>query len=90
MSGHPGTEDGSPMIDRVTDAIRKHFDPRLRPGDAYYDGNHDVGLFGDIARIAIEAMREPTAEMALVKTDPEEARMYWRLMIDAALKPLPR
>jgi hypothetical protein len=75
----------SEMHDRVTKAILLAFEHI--PDPAYRKN-----IAGCWARAAIEAMREPTAEMALapdVKEWPDDAKAAWRAMIDAALQRCP-
>ena len=78
----------SEMIERVAKALSE------REGSGPWEG----GLMGErgremwraTARAAIEAMREPTSEMAFaddVKEWPDDAKAAWRAMIDAALTP---
>lgn len=38
-----------------------------------------------VASAAIEAMREPTKEMIMAFSSPNDAELYWRGMINAAL-----
>jgi hypothetical protein len=73
------------MVDRVAKALQM-FDPGKGPHD-YYEG---------MARAAIAAMREPTADMIRAVRDKDEelrtSRHHpvaddWRAMIDSALAP---
>jgi len=82
----------SQMIERVSEALRAKF-PEGSSGTmpASKDGSHDFGLYGDWARTAIEAMREPTDEMkeaALIygEVTALDAHHCWCEMIDAALQ----
>lgn len=67
----------SDIINRVADALAKHVAVERSPN------------WRDVARDAIEAMREPTKEMidaAWADAMGEDAGDVWRAMIDAALK----
>ena len=72
----------SEMVERVA-AAWMLAEIGVRWEDAY-DGARE--RYRSWARKAIEAMREPTDAMTLVRLDPEEAEYYWRAMIDAALR----
>lgn len=76
------------MIERVSEALRARF-PEGSSGTmpASKDGSHDFGLYGDWARTAIEAMREPTEEMlsAFFRENYGDPVCAWGPMIDAAL-----
>lgn len=74
------------MIERVAAALEAAFE---REGRVF-----DAGQADDLARAAIEAMREPSKEMVLsiAAADWRGASDLnwsegWRIMIDAALKP---
>jgi hypothetical protein len=67
------------MVDRVAEALRQEFEPYRV---------FDEGEAERLARAAIQAMREPTSEMACapdVKEWPDDAKAAWRAMIDVAL-----
>lgn len=90
-------EQMSEMVERVSEALRARF-PEGSSGTmpASEDGSHDFGLYGDWARAAIGAMRQPTVEMVeqashLVEGDTavqytRNTYQVWRIMIDEALK----
>jgi hypothetical protein len=85
------------MIENVARAIRAETSGIPDDGSSIEgDGEHYVGLYTDVARAAIEAMREPTKEMlALHKkmagnelcwdADEETVARTWGALIDAAL-----
>ena len=82
------------MIDRVAEALKTHmFAPHELPLDARL-----TERYNELARVAIEAMREPTDEMTAAVYDPGDpgadgetglshraATRIWHEMIDAAL-----
>jgi hypothetical protein len=79
----------SEIVERVAAAIRE-----IRVGDHYCLYPHEAE---EIARAAIDAMREPTAEMISAgreeyseyELDYDATKMWtdmWRAMVDAALK----
>jgi regulator of sirC expression with transglutaminase-like and TPR domain len=92
----------SEMVERLTEAIGREvakFDPTAkiehRPGGVVYaQVQWEYVDLGVIARAAIEAMREPTAEMIQGAIDQHERELRVResdvatytAMIDAALK----
>ena len=66
----------SEMIERVAKAILKE---QQTNRSAFPDSR-------DIARAAIEAMREPTSAMAKAAYRDDAPQVVWRDMIDEALK----
>jgi len=62
------------MIERVAEALCSAHNDQHCPSGVYYD----------MARAAIAAMREPTHEM-MMAADSEEDRRTWEIMVDAAL-----
>jgi hypothetical protein len=77
------------MIERVARAIRA--ETRGIPDDGspiVGDGADYVGIYTDVARAAIAAMREPTDRMVTAATVPGNIpyfpRMTWTLMIESA------
>jgi hypothetical protein len=80
-------DEGNQMVERVAKAIGDHFYADVRP-----DTTPELWASClDAARAAIEAMREPTAEMvAAVGSDYGAAlEATYQAMIDAALTPPP-
>ena len=69
----------SEMIERVAKALRLRADQEPPP--------HQEAL-RNIARIAIEAMRDPTEEQLRAAWDKVDYNIddFWRVMIDASLK----
>jgi hypothetical protein len=67
------------MVERVAAVLRQELD---------HYSNFGEGVFEDVARAAISAMREPTEEMSgtvYFKGDDISASAVWREMIDRAL-----
>lgn len=71
----------SEMVERVEEAIRRRM---------ARDGGYELS---DLARAAIEAMREPTTDMENAGAEADDygldAVQSWSVMIDAALKEKP-
>ena len=76
------------MIEDVAQAIWKQSNRQLRSGEAWADA-HPLAkdAFRELARAAIEAMREPTKEMIESTLDRcgYDDSFAWSVMIDAAL-----
>jgi len=78
----------SEMVERVAKAVVAKLQPSVFCGGDEACDSLPCSCALDIARAAIEAIREPTDEMldAGWGQRGERARGIWRLMIDAALK----